>query len=485
MKKTVIGPILFVTFLQAIQLQSAPAFLPDLVKLADGAKDASTFAEAAKGGTAGANALRDANELKSSFTAGTSVGAHGAELANPQKSALTLALKPKGSTGSFQQNSLDSKKVTGVGEAEAFNPQKFVESAKPGKAPKEAPGAGGAESSNSQKALESAKPTDAPKEAPKPGAEPFQPKEVEAPKPGEAPKEVEAPKPGEGPVEPAHIIPTSEAPLPPRELPIRPLSDYPFHFRAKEWIRQATVNKMLVHLFKYGEGDIKTWVQTNEFALEAMKWEEEETLVGHYASKIFVDKWRWVFPEPKPGEVTFTSKVSKGWQKIWRNHPNGKRITEGFLKAPFWPMTWMAKRVAAIRSSYCVDFVNWLKLNAPGNIRATIPDFKLAEKADPLVKESSTTTKALRQSNPSSAKVHPVDTEPPSPINPSPTNPTPLNPIPTNPTSVNPAPLDPIHSAGTESSGGFRSFLADQPVRSPLNPGSTAEVFNRGNIHHT
>ncbi|KAA1104416.1 hypothetical protein PGT21_022731 [Puccinia graminis f. sp. tritici] len=90
MKKTVIGPILLVTFLQVIQLQSAPAFVPDLVKLATGAKDASTFAEAAKGGTAAGNALRDANELRSSFTTGTSAAAHGAELANPQKSALTL-----------------------------------------------------------------------------------------------------------------------------------------------------------------------------------------------------------------------------------------------------------------------------------------------------------------------------------------------------------------------------------------------------------
>jgi hypothetical protein len=90
MKKTVIGPILFVAFLQAIHLQSAPAFFPDLFKLAQGGKDAAAFAEAAKGGTAGASALRDANELRSSFTAGSSAGAHGAELLNPQKSSLTL-----------------------------------------------------------------------------------------------------------------------------------------------------------------------------------------------------------------------------------------------------------------------------------------------------------------------------------------------------------------------------------------------------------
>jgi hypothetical protein len=243
---------------------------------------------------------------------------------------------------------------------------------------------------------------------------------------------------------------------------------------------------MLVHLFKYGEGDIKKWVQTNEFALEAMKWEEEETLVGHWLSKVVVPKWRELFPPPKPGEVTFTEKISKGWRKVWGNHHKLRNGAEKFLKAPFWPMTWMAKRVAAIRSSYCIDFVNWLKLNAPGNIRATIPEFKLAEKADPLVKESSSTAKALRQSNPSSAKVHPVDTEPPSPpTNPSPTNLAPLNPTPTNPTSFNPAPLDPTHSAGTQSSGGFRSFIADQPVRTPVNPGSSVEAFNRGNIHPT
>jgi len=181
---------------------------------------------------------------------------------------------------------------------------------------------------------------------------------------------------------------------------IKPLSDYPFYTRVKEWYRQATTNKMLVHLSKYGNEEVKEWAKDNMYVKEALKREDEETVVGHYLSKVVAPNWRQTWERPANGELLNSEKISKGWKDLFGNQRWLRRGIEMAVSAPFIPLMYLVRGlslgVSKLRVGYNLRFIKWLRVNASKNIAETIPHFPFEDK----VKLAD------------ASKVHPIDTHP-------------------------------------------------------------------------
>ncbi|KNE94757.1 hypothetical protein PSTG_11943 [Puccinia striiformis f. sp. tritici PST-78] len=509
MKHTHLGLILSVLLLKSIHLKCAPMF-----DLARGVQAINEVSEIAKSGGTGASAVRDANELRTSFSAAGST-ARGTEIFKPTSAAPSLT-KSKSLPGMsfFLLSYLQSAFATGAMgltflsiflfgfgidvQIAALKTDTSLPSLRAKGTSLEqnslsldtAPNAVKTQEFNPQKALESTKPGEIPKEAPKPGTETFDPKNIDAPKPNELPKEapnpgaeisdaknLEEPKPGDVPTDPPHTIPARDAPLPPTELPIRPLSSYPWHFRMKEWFRQATTNKMLVHLATHGDEGVKEWAEANEFVQLALKWEKQETWVGSKLSKLIPAYWRQKFtPSVEPG------RIGKAWRKMFGSNHELRKSWEGWLKAPLLPFVALAKGVQKLRSSYNLKFARWLRLNAPENIRATIPArFKFeddAEKAALAAKEARAGSKV--HPLPSTAPPDHLETFTTPPLHPEAPNPPTTGGLPPlhieapNPPTT--SEFSPIHPEVPNPPTSNGLSLRGTGTASPANPASFAEL---------
>ncbi|POW18202.1 hypothetical protein PSHT_06079 [Puccinia striiformis] len=384
MKHTHLGLILSVLLLKSIHLKCAPMF-----DLARGVQAINEVSKIAKSGGTGASAVRDANELRTSFSAAGST-ARGTEIFKPTSAAPSLtvgltflsiflfgfgidnqiaalktdtslpckhlptihlffqckldrSLRAKGT--SLEQNSLALDTAPNAVKTQEFNPQKALESTKP------------AQGSSETRYRD------------------VRSKNIDAPKPNELPKE--APNPG------AEISDAKNWKSQNRVMLSAPYDlqlSYPlsWHFRMKEWFRQATTNKMLVHLATHGDEGVKEWAEANEFVQLALKWEKQETWVGSKLSKLIPAYWRQKFtPSVEPG------RIGKAWRKMFGSNHELRKSWEGWLKAPLLPFVALAKGVQKLRSSYNLKFARWLRLNAPENIRATIPArFKFEDDAE-------------------------------------------------------------------------------------------------------
>ncbi|KAI7947752.1 hypothetical protein MJO28_009660 [Puccinia striiformis f. sp. tritici] len=495
MKHTHLGLILSVLLLKSIHLKCAPMF-----DLARGVQAINEVSKIAKSGGTGASAVRDANELRTSFSAAGST-ARGTEIFKPTSAAPSLT-KSKSLPGMsfFLLSYLQSAFATGAMgltflsiflfgfgidvQIAALKTDTSLPSLRAKGTSLEqnslsldtAPNAVKTQEFNPQKALESTKPGEIPKEAPKPGTETFDPKNIDAPKPNELPKEapnpgaeisdaknLEEPKPGDVPTDPPHTI--------------RPLSSYPWHFRMKEWFRQATTNKMLVHLATHGDEGVKEWAEANEFVQLALKWEKQETWVGSKLSKLIPAYWRqkWT-PSAEPG------RIGKAWRKMFGSNHELRKSWEGWLKAPLLPFVALAKGVQKLRSSYNLKFARWLRLNAPENIRATIPArFKFeddAEKAALAAKEARAGSKV--HPLPSTAQPDHLETFTTPPLHPEAPNPPttgglrPLHTEAPNPPTT--GEFSPIHPEGPNPPTSNGLSLRGTGTASPANPASFAEL---------
>ncbi|WAQ89762.1 hypothetical protein PtA15_11A453 [Puccinia triticina] len=391
-------PILVVAWLKIIQLRSAP--MMTTIRTAHTIQDIAEIAEmakAAKGANSAVGTLRDVTELGKGIETATTAGVDSADLFKDIQTSSSLglfienpnlnktdtftsisrqkALKTQ-STTAVQENSLVDK-VSGAGNSEKFNPN-TVEGTKTAEA------------------------------VPKEGSPEINPSEVNKEVPKEAPNELGAAS--------GEVTQVKDASLSKAELAngaaeehgiIKPLSEYSASFIRQEELNQLMTNQMLLHISKYSTGALQEWAKTNEYVLEAIQWEKSETRLGHFLSKFIVPKWRAKFPGPlAPGEVrelTNGQKLSKGWMKLWKgqfgDQQGVRRGIENSLKfiaaLPFYPLTFMGEIVGKVRGMYNVKFLNWLKLNAPDNIRATIPNFAMeGEKANPFLMPSEAITRS-------------------------------------------------------------------------------------------
>ena len=153
---------------------------------------------------------------------------------------------------------------------------------------------------------------------------------------------------------------------------------------------------MLVHLSKYGNEDVKAWAKDNVYVKEALQREDEETVVGHYLSKVVVPNWRQTWERPANGKLLNSEKLSKGWNNIFGKQQGLRRGIETFISLPFLPLTYLARGISKLRETYSLRFIKWLRVNASKNIANTIPHSPFEDEAKLA----------------DASKVHPIDTHP-------------------------------------------------------------------------
>ncbi|KNZ50180.1 hypothetical protein VP01_455g2, partial [Puccinia sorghi] len=333
------GPIVLVTFLKIKPFKCAPLFEgASLIAIGH------NIGEGVNGGKAavsGGSAFRDAGSLAKSVANPSVKGAHTADLFGAGNQGHELGKLGLGKSGSQHENSLLAGKPQGKEEPNPLKPTPETESLKPQKVPN----------------------------------------------PNETPH---TPASGEGAAVFGETLFFLIQPT------VKPLRDYPFYTRVKEWYRQATTNKMLIHLSKYGDEEVKAWAKDNPFVQQASKLANEETVVGHYLSKVVVPNWRQTWPKLPDGQLSRMEKVSKGWRNMFGNQQGLRRGIERVISLPFWPLAYVSQQVSKLREAYNLKFIKWLRVNAPKNIAATIPHFAIEDQA----KLAAT------------AKVHPINTHP-------------------------------------------------------------------------